>query len=165
MAVADQDELLSGMPEIIPAYGWFAQCRVTVAQTYQPRKFRARRAQHKRRLRNAAVDTFRRNDADMRTYVVHKLRIAQASDRRSKTLLGRIYNSLTGEAANYIQVSGAQVVQICEIIDHDLDIPTEQLQQYRLRRDFAERAILALDRRLNPTSGRKSQSFRPEKTQ
>lgn len=77
-------------------------------------------------------------------------RVTEADDaaRRSGWIGGRLYNRMTGQNAEYTQVSGRRLMQIFELAGLEVPKVIEMPQQYLVRMDIIRAALDRLKERL-----------------
>lgn len=73
-----------------------------------------------------------------------RLKIAERASERSKSLLGRIYNTLAGESPEYSQLTGREIQVVAHVIGAEVSDLDDAHALFELRVDVIQDVFLKL---------------------
>jgi hypothetical protein len=86
---------------------------------------------------------------ELERFLHNRLGIAGATLRRKQSFIGRIYNLMTAEDPDYIQMSGARLKEVLPVAGYPVPDDIRPGTEYALRRDIVEAAHSSLQGELN----------------
>lgn len=88
-----------------------------------------------------AVEILPHDEPGLQQFLHNKIAMARQASRRSLWFGGRLYNWLSGEVPDYVQLSGTHLEQLLPFAGIDVPEIIVRSAQYLLRLDIAQQAV------------------------